>query len=200
MNRWQFPVIWSSACVCQTCRNRPLRTWSTWPVLWSEFLRLSIQFRCLLNKGYSLSSMVYQNHSTWLSSDMYSRTWKVLTNRFMIVLLFSRSVLNPLDDSLPGSSVWVFPGWSGLPLPSPGDIPDPRIEPTSPASLLHCRQALYPWATGEALVIAVFHAIMFTCVLLEKAKGEVYLKVCKHHFYLYKKICNKKKIYIEGKS
>ena len=23
--------------------------------------------------------------------------------------------------------------WSGLPLPSPGDLPDPRIEPTSPA-------------------------------------------------------------------
>ena len=24
--------------------------------------------------------------------------------------------------------------WSGLPLPSPGDLPDPGIEPTSPAS------------------------------------------------------------------
>ena len=23
--------------------------------------------------------------------------------------------------------------WSGLPFPSPGDLPDPRIEPTSPA-------------------------------------------------------------------
>ena len=23
--------------------------------------------------------------------------------------------------------------WSGLPLPSPGDLPNPRIEPTSPA-------------------------------------------------------------------
>ena len=24
--------------------------------------------------------------------------------------------------------------WSGLPLPSPGDLPDPRTEPTSPVS------------------------------------------------------------------
>ena len=24
--------------------------------------------------------------------------------------------------------------WSGLPLPTPGDLPDPGIEPTSPAS------------------------------------------------------------------
>ena len=29
--------------------------------------------------------------------------------------------------------------WSGLPFPSPGDLPDPRIKP----SLLHCRQMLY---------------------------------------------------------
>ena len=29
--------------------------------------------------------------------------------------------------------------WSGWPFPSPGDLPDPGIEP----SLLHCRQILY---------------------------------------------------------
>ena len=29
--------------------------------------------------------------------------------------------------------------WSGLPFPSPGDLPDPGIEP----GLLHCRQILY---------------------------------------------------------
>ena len=30
--------------------------------------------------------------------------------------------------------------WSGLPFPSPGDLPNPGIEPGS----LHCRQMLYP--------------------------------------------------------
>ena len=30
--------------------------------------------------------------------------------------------------------------WSGVPLPSPRDLPDPGIKP----SLLHCRQMLYP--------------------------------------------------------
>ena len=32
--------------------------------------------------------------------------------------------------------LWDFPGkecWSGLPFPSPGDLPDPGIEPGSPA-------------------------------------------------------------------
>ena len=34
--------------------------------------------------------------------------------------------------------------WSGLPLPSPGDLPDPGIEPGSPAfpGLLNSRQTL----------------------------------------------------------
>ena len=36
--------------------------------------------------------------------------------------------------------------WSGLPLPSPGDLLDPGIKP----SLLHCQQILYHWATREA--------------------------------------------------
>ena len=37
--------------------------------------------------------------------------------------------------SLPGSSVMGFSRqeyWSGLPFPSPGDLPDPGIEPRSP--------------------------------------------------------------------
>ena len=32
---------------------------------------------------------------------------------------------------------------------SPADLPDPGIELASPACLLHCRQVLYPRATGE---------------------------------------------------
>ena len=38
--------------------------------------------------------------------------------------------------------------WNGLPLSSPGDLPDPGIEPVSPES--HCRWILYHWATREA--------------------------------------------------
>ena len=42
----------------------------------------------------------------------------------------------PKDCSPPGSSVWGFPRqehWAGLPFPPPGNLPDPRIEPASPA-------------------------------------------------------------------
>ena len=43
---------------------------------------------------------------------------------------------DPMDCSPPGSlRPWDFPGmyWSGVPMPSPGDLPNPGIEPGSPA-------------------------------------------------------------------
>ena len=39
--------------------------------------------------------------------------------------------------------------WSGLPFPSPGNLPNPGIEPVFPASLLHCRWTFHHCATGE---------------------------------------------------
>ena len=46
------------------------------------------------------------------------------------------TLCDPMDCSLPGSSVHgIFQQgcWSGLPFPSPGDLPDPGIEPRPPA-------------------------------------------------------------------
>ena len=40
-----------------------------------------------------------------------------------------------MDYSPPGSSIYGIlqeEYWSGLPIPSPGDLPDPGIEPKSP--------------------------------------------------------------------
>ena len=45
------------------------------------------------------------------------------------------TLCNPTDGSPPGSSVMGFSRqeyWSGLPRPSPGDLPDPGIEAASP--------------------------------------------------------------------
>ena len=50
------------------------------------------------------------------------------------------ALCNPVDCSPPGSSIMGFSrqeNWSGLPFPSPGDLPDPGIKPTflmSPSS------------------------------------------------------------------
>ena len=46
------------------------------------------------------------------------------------------TLCDPMDCSLSGSSVHGFSRqecWSGLPFPSPGDLPNPGIEPGSPA-------------------------------------------------------------------
>ena len=46
------------------------------------------------------------------------------------------TLCDPMDYSLPGSYVHgIFQAryWSELPFPSPGDLPDPGIEPESPA-------------------------------------------------------------------
>ena len=56
-----------------------------------------------------------------------------------VVVLVTKSYLtlcDPMDCSLPGSSLHGIlqeKYWSGLPFPSPGDLPDPGIKPGSPA-------------------------------------------------------------------
>ena len=42
--------------------------------------------------------------------------------------------------------------WSGLTFPPPGDLPDPGIEPTSPA-ILHCQWVLYYEPPGKPPLI-----------------------------------------------
>ena len=40
--------------------------------------------------------------------------------------------------------------WRGLPFPTPGDLPDPEIEPTSPESPALTAGFFYHWVTWEA--------------------------------------------------
>ena len=53
--------------------------------------------------------------------------------------------------------------WSGLPFPSPGDLPDPEIEPRS---LLHCRQTLYPLSQMQTKTIMRYHFISSRMVII----------------------------------
>ena len=53
-----------------------------------------------------------------------------------VVWSLSRVWLSLWPHGLPGSPSMGFPRreyWSGVPFPSPGDFPDPRLEPASPA-------------------------------------------------------------------
>ena len=60
----------------------------------------------------------------------------VCVYRCVLVIQFSLTLCNPMDYSSPGISVCGILqarilGW--VPFPSPGDLPNPRIEPRSPA-------------------------------------------------------------------
>ena len=50
--------------------------------------------------------------------------------------LLCLTLCNPMDCSLPGSSVDEILQASGLPFPSPGDLPDSGIEPGSHVSCI----------------------------------------------------------------
>ena len=65
--------------------------------------------------------------------------WNFRTTNMCNVLSHSvvSDSLRTMDCSPPGSSAIESSGqenWSGLPFPSPGDLPDPGIEPGSPTS------------------------------------------------------------------
>ena len=50
--------------------------------------------------------------------------------------------------------------WSGLPFPSPGDLPDPGIESRSPAfqaDALTSELPIYSWNTIYSNIMSVFH-------------------------------------------
>ena len=61
----------------------------------------------------------------------------------------SRLLCPPLSVGFPRQEYW-----SGLPFPSPGDLPHPGTEPSS----LYCRRILYPEAIGEVQHLAALKA------------------------------------------
>ena len=69
--------------------------------------------------------------STYNSQDMQATQ----SGKMSVVAQSCLTLCDPMDHNLPGSSVQgIFRQeyWSGLPFPSPGDLPDPGIEPGSP--------------------------------------------------------------------
>ena len=58
------------------------------------------------------------------------------SGRHCLVAKLCPALCNPMDCSSQASLFLGFPRqehWSGLPFPSPGDLPDPGIDPRSPA-------------------------------------------------------------------
>ena len=84
----------------------------------------------------SAASVIPHSSDSHPSAPVFKNPWDYIqSNRS-----WAQSCLtlgDPMDCNPPGSSVHgIFQSryWSDLPFPSPGNLPDPRIEPESPAS------------------------------------------------------------------
>ena len=114
----------------------------------------------LLRKGY----LKYKTQS--LSEGPYNPVLSIYTFSNLYTLMRAKSLqscptlCNPMDGSPPGSSVHGFSRqeyWSGLPCPSPGDFPNPGIEPVSLRSPALAGGFFTTSATWEAQVPIYVH-------------------------------------------
>ena len=84
------------------------------------------------------STLTHHNHPKsigYITNHSWYHTFNMLGQRCLVTQLCP-TLCNPMDFSPPGSSVHGIlqeESWSGLPFPSPGDLPNPEIEPASPA-------------------------------------------------------------------
>ena len=93
---------------------------------WKALLLLLMTFYALITRGHQ---SLAKDHFFFPSSKAAC----------MLCCSLVSDTLQPhgLYYSMPGSCPWGFSRqeyWSGLPFPTPGDLPDPGIEPASPVS------------------------------------------------------------------
>ena len=86
-----------------------------------------------------------------LASELWYRVWKIIDGGGLVTELYLTfvtpcTVAHQAPLSM-GSSRQEY--WCGLPLPSPGDLPNPEIEPTSPMSTALLADSLSAEPSGK---------------------------------------------------
>ena len=102
-------------------------------LIFSQYWRLEIQEQGASNIGFfwGLFPWLVDAHHHAVSSHGLSSAHLLFCSVTKFIWLFC----DPMDCSLQAALSMGFPRqeyWSGLPFPSPGDLPDPGIKPTSP--------------------------------------------------------------------
>ena len=83
-----------------------------------------------------MGSIKDRNGTDLTKAEDIKKRWQEYTESKSEVSQSCPTLCDPMDCSLPGSSVHgIFQQeyWSGLPFPSPGDLPEPGTESRSPA-------------------------------------------------------------------
>ena len=121
---------------------------------------------------------VIESENESVSHSLWPHVWLSLTP-----LTVAHQV--PLSMGFPRQGYW-----SGLPFPSPGNLPDPGIEPMSPAV---ADGFFYPWATWEAqkhlpyCVVVVCLSVFPTWLQALRAQGPLSRSFHIKHCYVVKK-------------
>ena len=105
----------------------------------SAFSLLPFQFRGRgwLIRGHRMASCQKINHFSLQPVQSITAMLTVKQEDWLRGAQLHSTIWAPMDCSLPDSSVHgilLEEYWSRLPFPPPGDLPDPGIEPRSPAS------------------------------------------------------------------
>ena len=107
---------------------------TSWIRPWKFFLKNLSPTNCCISSFFFLAKIISVMFSTKMSSwKAHSKCLKLyggLVAKSCLTLGTSWTVALQAPLSM-GSSRQEY--WSGLPFPSPGDLPDPWIEPRSPA-------------------------------------------------------------------
>ena len=125
--------------------------------------------------------------------EWIKKVWCVCVCLSVCVCMYTQSLCcvqlcDPIDCSPPGPLTMEFSrqeNWCGLPFPTPGHLPDPRIEPTSPGAPAF-RRILYHCTTWEApqLLVPVLKMCIPTLTIL-KWHGILVLPVDAGNFALH---------------
>ena len=87
-------------------------------------------------RGSLETKMIKEILDLWLGGRWGARHHSLLLLWFLTQQVLSWLFCDPMDYNPPGSLSMGFARqeyWNGLPFPSPGDLSDPGMEPTSPA-------------------------------------------------------------------
>ena len=104
--------------------------------------------------------------SPWAVLCYYSAEILTMNVKKVSVSLSCPTLCDHMDCSPPGSSVHGFSGqeyWSGLPFPSPRDLPNPGTEPRSPVleaeffTVWATREAQYSLFDKDLVFISIHH-------------------------------------------
>ena len=87
------------------------------------------------------SNLIDCRWNLWIWSASSLWLWRIVRQREVVVVLLLRCIWLFVTPWSVGHQGPLFPRqeyWNGLPFPSPGDLPNPKIEPASPALASRC--------------------------------------------------------------